>query len=33
MKTFNFQDIDPRDPTSLPERLLLLRVTFDFAIH
>ncbi len=32
-ETFNFQDIDPRDPTILPERLLLLRVTFDFAIH
>ncbi len=30
---FNFQDVDPRNPTLLPERVLLLRVTFDFSIH
>ena len=30
---FNFQDIDPGNPTILPERLLLLRVTVDFSIQ
>jgi Tfp pilus assembly protein PilF len=29
---FNFQDVDPSNPTIVPERMLLLRATFDFTI-
>jgi Tfp pilus assembly protein PilF len=30
---FKFQDIDPSNPTLLPERMVLLRVTIDFSIQ